>query len=87
MEGQELERVSRVGRFWINWLSRIFSQYWAQQAKAKAWWRRGFKEPEQKNKTWSSLCHQVLTDWRLTREAQHMVTKDAGMAFGYCEFS
>ena len=30
---------------------------------------------------------QVLTDWRPTREAQHMVAKDAGMAFGCCEFS
>ena len=63
MEGQELERVSRVGRFWINWLSRIFSQYWAQQAKAKAWWRRGFKEPEQNVvKPLSPGAHRLETD-------------------------
>lgn len=46
-------------------------------------------EEDSRNLTemWSSLYHQVLTAWRLTCEAQHMVTKDAGMAIGCCEFS
>jgi len=47
----------------------------------------GEEDSRNLSKMWSSLCHQVLTDWRPTREAQHMVAKDAGMAFGCCEFS
>ena len=67
----------------INWLSRIFFPNTGLRRRRP---RPGGEEDSRNlTKMWSSLCHQVLTDCRLTHEV--MVTKNAGKAINCCEFS